>query len=68
MNRDDLIRRIARSADPLKALARAQSQQRRADRKAAKQAGVSETRARRLRLDQAITAAFEKMSEKVRGR
>ena len=68
MTREELFRRIGRSGNPLKALARVQSQQRRADRKAAKQAGVSATRARNLRLGQAITAAFDRMSQKVRGK
>jgi hypothetical protein len=68
MTREELLRRIGNSGDPLKALARAQARERRADRQAAKQLGVSAQRARNLRLGEAITAAFHRMSQKVRGK
>lgn len=67
MTRDEFNRRIAGSGNPLKALARAKVQQRRADRQAARALGVSAERARNVRLGEAITAAFERMSAKVRG-
>lgn len=68
MTREELLRRIGQSGDPLKALARANARERRADRQAAKQAGISAQRARNLRLGEAIAAAFDRLQQKVRGR
>jgi hypothetical protein len=68
VNRDEFGRIVGSAGNPLKALARARVRQHRADRQAAKAAGVSLKRASAERVKAALNKAFDQLQTRVRGR